>query len=279
MDKIQGTIIVEDLAPDDIFSAADTTAGRRASLGGVCLPWAGQMSPEELIAWAMGDISAAMSPNTSPADKSRNATNAVMNARRALDCLVETYLNGFGFLQCKGAPTNSWEKSARLLERGVVDDLTQHVLARAIDVRNNIEHNFDSAELEQAQDIVELLRRVCGHLPTQRDPVIGTCFINLESSHGISAGKNGPSATFSGWSEPFKAGIVIAAFVRCPWMGVVIPQSASTALLRRAWLKDVPIEVLGKVWDRFGKTRASGAIGTAYWSLLFKEMGFPEELR
>src|SRR6185437_10961844 len=103
MEEVQGRVVVEALDPADILSAVGTMPRQESRRDGVSLAWPGEKSPDDLIAWAMKDISAAMDAKDAD-DQERAATNAVMNARRALDCLVEAYLNVFAFRQCKGAP-------------------------------------------------------------------------------------------------------------------------------------------------------------------------------
>lgn len=273
MEEIQGRVVVEDLEPADIMSAIGTMPSQKSARQGVCLAWPGEKSPDDLIAWALKDIADAMDAKDAH-DQERAATNAVMNARRALDCLVEAYLNVFAFRQCKGAPETSWDKSEHLRGRQIVDKLTHAVLARAIDLRNKIEHKFSSADLDQAQDIVELLRRVCGHLPTLRDPTVSTCLFNLSCG----CGTDGHHGIFNGWQRTGTAGLVIATFAKRPWLGILTPDSKSSALLRQVPLAKVPIDVVTQIWDHFGSDRPAGAWGSFYWLDIFRKMGFPGDL-
>ena len=114
VNQIQGTMTVEPLDPADVLTAVSTIDRTRARSTGWCVPWVGKKSTEDLLAWALADIGNAMETEDSK-EKERCATNAVINARRALASLVDRYLLGFGLRGCKNALDKSPDKSRRLL--------------------------------------------------------------------------------------------------------------------------------------------------------------------
>src|SRR2546430_8314334 len=100
VEAIKGTCEFEVLDTNDILSAIQTLSGP---------PGAGLHHRrlgdgfERFLEWAIVDINAA-AQGTNPESQARLATNAVMNARRALSCLVDQYLVRDGFAFCTKPP-------------------------------------------------------------------------------------------------------------------------------------------------------------------------------
>ncbi len=138
----------------------------------------------------------------------------------------------------------------------------------------------NSADLVVAQDLTELLRRVCGHLPTQQDPGRAPCFIGCPFSYRIEGGDSNSEirAEFHGWHKSGAAGFIMAPFAAKAWLGVLVPFSPSAAVLHRVWLTNVPADIVSRIWDYFSASRIPSAMGVACWSLLLRDMGFPAEL-
>lgn len=95
---------------------------------------------DKLLGWAIvdGKMSAQAQDIN---ERERFASNAILNARRALACLVEWYLKRDCFLLCNNAPDTAKKHTAKkqseiLLERGIIDELTSRVLERAVERRS-----------------------------------------------------------------------------------------------------------------------------------------------
>ncbi|WP_145390266.1 hypothetical protein [Stieleria neptunia] len=58
---------------------------------------------------------------------------------------------------------------------------------------------------------------------------------------GHGGGENGRYATFGGWSEPL---VVFSRFDPRPWVGVVLPDGETNALIRYTNLADVTLDQL-----------------------------------
>jgi hypothetical protein len=226
-----------------------------------------------LIDWSLKDIYEAISLNELGQDCQRNATNAVINARKSLACLVDWYLQRDGFCFCKNAPHNAQEKSEILLRRGIIDKLTSKVLQRIIDTRNVTEHQFKSVSIDKAEDIVELIRRAKDSLFLNSDPAQGSIiFGEFKHTYSNNGPTKAPSYNFYGWlSEVF----IIALFDTTPWIGVLVPETLDKANIRRAYLNSTDIEILLQIYGILGarKTFYSESSGLRYsprWS------GYPQ---
>jgi xanthine/CO dehydrogenase XdhC/CoxF family maturation factor len=87
MPALKGTAYFEPLSPDDLLTAVQSLRGQRQQRIFVDPP--GRV--DQQIAWAVSDLKAARN-ETAGADRDRHLVNAVMNARRAMGCLVDLVL-------------------------------------------------------------------------------------------------------------------------------------------------------------------------------------------
>lgn len=212
------------------------------------------------MTWALQEINLAHADTGE--SRMRQATQAVGNARKALDCLVDWYLRRDGFAYCGDVRTrsDSRSKSKLLRERGILDSLTERVLARAIDVRNEAEHEFVGIDLHQAEDVVELFRRTAQGIMLQSDPSKGFGVLG-SVGHGTGINeKSGVSAWFYGWTEP----IVVFGFSKPdPTLDVVLPSSTIDAVVRRLPMSEIKTELwadaLRLLESKYGTVKSSSA--------------------
>lgn len=196
---------------------------------------------DRLINWALKDINEAMVFNETGKkdDCQRKSTTAVVNARRALSCLVEWYMQRDGFSYCNNFEDSSEAKSTILLRMAIIDNLTTNVLKRLIDVRNKVEHEFESVGIAEAENIVELVRRTYDSLMSlskpNEMPVIFGHFPYAYSYNG-----NNYEFGFAGWQNQC---LVLQLFDNS-WVGIALPKSKTKAIVRRVYLKDMEIDTL-----------------------------------
>lgn len=75
--------------------------------------------------------------------------NALSNAKRAIDCQVDTILGCFGLLSRRSFP----QKLEILHEMGIV---TPRIVNKVVKARNYLEHEFKKPENEQVEDAVDI---------------------------------------------------------------------------------------------------------------------------
>jgi hypothetical protein len=75
--------------------------------------------------------------------------NALTNAKRAIDCQVDTILGCFGLLSRRNFP----QKINILSEIGIV---APRILNKVVKTRNYLEHDFKKPNLEQVEDAVDI---------------------------------------------------------------------------------------------------------------------------
>jgi hypothetical protein len=270
MNAIRGTVHFESVDPRDLLDVARSIEGKGGGTGAIYAP-PGQ-GVDELLAWSMTDIQLARDQSDAK-ETGRCATNAVLNARRALACLVDWYLLRDGFSLCKDARRREDERAEVLRSRGLLDELTSKVLRRAIERRNIVEHEYQPISLEQAEDTVELLRRTIQCLRAESEPANGPCFFG-HFQHSVSCGKNGVKAEFHGWSGP---AFFMCTFAPKPWLGAIVPRAGdnAAATVRRTYFEDVEVELLlellGLLEKNFG--RIAGHQGIGLWEPLAVECG------
>lgn len=239
----------EEVSADDLIDGIGTLSGRYGQ--GVIVPPPGD-GPDRPLSWAIRDVSTA--PKEPDADeRDRLCTSAVLNSRRALACLVDWYVERDLGNRCKTPPGSPKEKAEFLVRRGIIDELTSHVLARAIHKRNVVEHDYVAPTLDTAEDVVELLRRTMATIRSQSDPSCAPWIFGVFlGSHGY--GKDGAFARFGGWSDPL---IVFSRFPPRPWVGIVLPKTEEYAIVRHAYLSNVSddelIQLLGLAEQRYGR--------------------------
>jgi len=231
---------------------------------------------DNLIDWSLRDIYEAINLDLQGKDPKRNATNAVINARRSLACLVDWYLLRDGFSYCKNPPRNSEEKTNILLKRGIIDELTSKVLKRIIDIRNITEHEFKPVNLEKAENIVELIRRTKDSIFLNSNPAASS-IVYGEFKHRYSNNGPGKEITyeFFGWE---KAAFITALYDIDPWMGVLIPESRFKAYIRRTLYKNISTEELLQILVILNSRKGyyTEASGLRYKNTSPRWSGYPE---
>jgi hypothetical protein len=239
-ERLKPMVEIESATAADILGGLEALAGRVRTRGaghGVMIRAPGE-GPDRLMNWALQEVNNAMQ-STSNEEREHHCVDAVLHARRALSCLVDWYLERDLAIFCKDAPSNSKQKVRFLITRGIIDELTSRVLERAIRKRNDTEHRYISPTLEMAEDVVELFRRTVSAIRTQSSPEYGPwIFGSLLCSLQL-GGK--PHAEFHGWSGPL---VVFSRFEPSPWVGLVLPENQTKAVIRRALLKETTTDEL-----------------------------------
>ncbi len=256
------------VSAEDLIDGIGTLSGRYGQ--GVIVPAPGD-GPDGPLSWAIQDVSQA-ALKTDAAEQAKLCTNAVLNARRALGCLVDWYVaRDFGTL-CKNPPGSPKQKADFLMRRGIIDELTSRVLARAIEKRNRVEHDYISPDLKTAEDVVELLRRTMTTIRQQSDPSHGAWVYGIFLG-GCGYRNDGPWATFGGWCEPL---VVFSRSDVCPWVGIVLPDSETSAVVRRTELNQVKLDELTQILSlaeqKFG--HASSFPDSQSIDVMARELGF-----
>jgi hypothetical protein len=229
-------VTVEDASAADILDGLETLEGRSGR--GIVVDAPGE-GPDKLLTWALQEINNAMQA-ASAEERQHHCVDAVLHARRSLACLVDWYLERDLAHLCKDAPATPKQQARFLTSRGVIDELTSRVLERAIQKRNDVEHQYRSPTLDTAEDIVELLRRTLAALRTHSAPELGP-WVFGSFLHAIGYGNRGRYAEFHGWSGPLA---VFSRFGPRPWVGLVLPENKVKAVIRRAFLKETSVEEL-----------------------------------
>lgn len=261
----------EEASAEDLIDGIGTLSGRYGQ--GVVVPPPGD-GPDQPLSWAIQDVSTA--PSEPDADeRARLCTHAVLSSRRALGCLVDWYVERDLGNHCKNPPGSPKEKAQFLMRRGIIDELTSRVLARAIKKRNIVEHDYVAPDLETAEDVVELLRRTMATIRSQSDPSLAPWIFGIFlGGHGH--GKNGPFARFGGWSDPLT---VFSRFPPRPWVGIVLPKTEEHAIVRRAYLNTVSVDelirLIGIAEQMYG--HASSYQDQASCELMAKTLGLATE--
>jgi len=228
---------IEDLDPQDLVSAAQTSSQKLART--ICHLQPLGLGFEAFLRWSLEDVSAS---GQSPAGDTqlRFCANALMNARRALSCLVDQYLARDGFAFCSDAPKEATDKARLLVRRGVIDDLAAGALKRAIERRHQVEHRYEAPRLEDAEDTVQVVRATIETAVAKSDPYSSPSLFGTILG-GYSSGPSGTKHRFAGWNGLLFVVVVISSE---PWAGVLVPSSATKATLRRVALKKVSCDQL-----------------------------------
>jgi hypothetical protein len=225
----------ETVSASEVLDGLATVAGRYGR--GVIVPAPGD-GPDTHLGWAIQDVSGALTLNKQ--EQQKLCTNAIINARRALACLVDWYLKRDLAIYCEKPPKSAEQKADFLVRRGVIDSLTSRVLERAVAKRNEVEHQYHAPPLEVAEDIVEMFRRTMGAMRNQSDPSLAPWIFGVflgEQGHRTL----GPYAEFRGWCEPL---VVFSRFPPRPWVGLVLPDGDVRALVRRVYLDMTRVDEL-----------------------------------
>ncbi len=243
-------VVFEALHPDDVLSAVNAQSLPRWRSAVLLKPQG--IGHQLLLDWAVADIDQARAATGQ--DQRRHATNAVLNARRALSCLVDEFLFRDAFNFCKDAPGDAERRADLLLRRGIVDVLANEALRRAVERRNLVEHKYQSLTLGEAEDTVQLVRASIGAALASHRPYEGTSLVGtILGGHGGEVDR--PDFWFSGWSG---IAFVVVRETNPPWFGVVVPTNEEDAVVRRVELAsltcDVWLEVLSALEARSSLT-------------------------
>ncbi|MBP9144030.1 MAG: hypothetical protein KBI44_06075 [Thermoanaerobaculia bacterium] len=191
------------------------------------------------VEWAILDVNAAAALPDGK-DKARFLVSALMNARRGLSNLVDQYLRRDGFAFCSDAPRDAESKAALLVRRGIFDQLAADALARAVDRRNRVEHQYEFPSSADTQDTIQLVRATVDGALVRSDPKCSPAFFGSFSG-GYKLTPAGEEFWFDSWSGLV---FVFALSEPEPWFGVVIPTTDTEAALRRAPLRSFSCEQL-----------------------------------
>lgn len=245
---------IEDLDPRDLVSAAESSPEKLARTACHLQPLG--LGFETFLRWSLEDVSAA---GKSPAGDTqlRFCANALVNARRALSCLVDQYLARDGFTFCSDAPREATDKARLLVRRGVIDDLAAGALKRAIERRHQVEHRYEAPRLGDVQDTVQVVRATIETATAKSDPYSAPSLFGTILG-GFSVGPSDTKHWFSGWGELLFLIVVIQSE---PWAGVLLPSSATKATLRRVALKKVSCEQLFEFLSTLERRQNSGYSG------------------
>jgi hypothetical protein len=230
-------IEIEDLDPKDLVSAAKTSSQNLRRT--ICHLQPLGAGFEAFLRWSLNDISAARQSPIADT-QSRFCVNALMNARRALSCLVDQYLARDGFAFCSDAPSEAGDKVKLLVRRNVIDHLAAGALKRAIELRHQVEHRYEVPQLEDAENMVQIVRATIETAAAKSDPYSSRSLFGTILG-GYSSGQSGEKHWFGGWNGLLFVVVVISSK---PWAGVLIPSSNTKATLRKAVLKKVSCDQL-----------------------------------
>jgi hypothetical protein len=230
--------------------------------------------PDAPLSWAIQEVTLAAHTQDN-AEVEQLCTNAVMNSRRALACLVDWYIERDFARYCRNPPSTPKQQADFLTRRGIIDELTSHVLERAVAKRNKVEHNYVVPSIAEAEDIVDLLRRTIAAIRTQSDPSLAPMLYGFVlSARGCR--EQGPYAEFHGWSDPL---VVFCRFSKRPWTGLLIPESETKALLRQTFLDQTDTQELIQLQSladqKFG--RPSSYTDALQCRVFLKEIGLVHE--
>lgn len=123
------------------------------------------------LAWSGAELIKAQDANSE--DLPRHTQQAVSNARRALDCLLDAYLER-EYLSVHVGPRPSFAKKLGLLAQRPNLKVPATLIPTIIsEPRNRGEHDFESPSLHEAKLAVEAAEAVCSRLREQLDPLLG----------------------------------------------------------------------------------------------------------
>lgn len=221
---------------------------------------------ETFLDWSLKDIEAAANAKDS-GDRLRYATNAIMTSRRCLSCVVDQYLLRDGISLCKDAPRDSGDKAAVLIKRGVLEPLEAEVLRRVVSKRAEAEHKYRTLDLEEAQDIVQIVRGTVDSITYRSSPYDGACLFGMPQYQHTS-GPEGSRGKFFGWSDPL---VAFMTFESNPWLGVIIPTSKENATVRQVSFSDVTVDQLLEVLSTVDKQREG--LWSGHSADFFRDLG------
>lgn len=228
---------------------------------------------EKYLQWAREEIKAA-SDTPDVHERDRQSVNAVMHARRALSCLIDQYLMRDGFVDCCDAPADTESKTELLVSRGILDTLAAGALRRSINTRHDVEHRYTHLDLADAQDVVHNILTTVENTTARSSPYHAHACLGYALG-GTSDGKKGPQAWFNGWSGPI---LVFATTLSPPWLGIVVPNTDTVAVVRKVNLSQLTcnqLEEALKIAESIGGEGYSG-YGVETWHLILQSWGLIE---
>lgn len=113
-----------------------------------CLEYNFEIQPSEFIKYAELDIQEI---------SNHGLVNALSNAKRAIDCQVDSVLGCFGLLSRRNFP----QKMEILSKMGII---APRIVNKVVKARNYLEHEFRQPEREQVEDAVDIATLFCTSL-------------------------------------------------------------------------------------------------------------------
>lgn len=227
---------------------------------------------DELLAWSLKDVELARGARGT-SDESRCATNAVMNGRRALACLIDWYLQRDCFDLCADAPQRAEEKAKLLQERGILDTTAVSALKRAIFERDKAEHRFKAVTVQEAESFVETMRSSISRVRAESDPALSPYFFG-RMSYSIRLSESTSSVKFLGWVEPC---FLFCTWVQDPWLGAMLPDTGDRfgAIVRRGLFKEITTDLLLKVLQTLELSygQSEGSVSLEIGKKILRESG------
>jgi len=121
--RIEPKYQIEAATAAGLIDGLNTIGGRSGQ--GAILPPPGN-GPDEALGWAIQEVTAA-AQTSDGAELKKLCTNAVMNSRRALACLVDWYIDRDLAKYCRNPPSTAKQQAEFLMSRGIIDELTSRV--------------------------------------------------------------------------------------------------------------------------------------------------------
>lgn len=247
-------VTFEPLDPSGFLDALGSLSPGKKLQGnaGVIQPSLG-LGYKHFLDWALLDIAEAGTAST-PDSRQRFSVNAIMNARRALSCLVDQYWRRDGFAFCKDGSRDARKMADILVRRAVFDRLASGVLERAISRRNHVEHQYGGIELEDAQDMVQVVRATIESVVARSDPYCAPAMFGTILG-GCSTSEGGVHGRFDGWSGN---SVVFGATVSPAWIGIIVPKDECVAVVRKVETGKLTCEQLLSVLEICGAISGGG---------------------
>ncbi|MDA2929020.1 hypothetical protein MYX84_03560, partial [Acidobacteria bacterium AH-259-O06] len=119
--------------------------------------------------------------------------------------------------------------------------------------------------------VVELFRRTIQGVLSESEPDKGP-FLFGAVNWGYTAGRGGRLVSFYGWRGN---SVILCRTAKNPWLGIIIPESSSEALVRQSFFEEIEpdllLDILSALEGRFGKI--SGCSNEEIWRDLTQAAG------
>jgi hypothetical protein len=245
-ETLRGKVKFEESNIKDLLSALDSLGGVRSSpIIGVVIPSPG-VGYHNYLKWALADVREA-TVTSCKEEVHRLSTTAVMHARRALDCLIEQYMIRDCISHCEDPPKKTKPKNDYLLRRNIIDELTKIELQKLINLRNEMEHEFSTTDLDSSQRFVEFTKLIIPRMVERSNPSLGPCFFGSIMG-GYGTKENRMRAWFSGWGKG--PHLALSRLGSKPWIGILMEEDSVNAFVRRVSIKLQKKEDLLQVLDK-----------------------------